>query len=77
MPSIRFNDDEGEAVRPTATPGTATKVSPEVARVATNMQLAEHIGTFVAGELTHRFGAEDLADKLKGKNAIHVSVSWG
>jgi len=45
--------------------------------VTNNIALADHIGKFVAGEVSHKFAAENLADRLKGKNAIHVSVSWG
>lgn len=78
MPTVRMNDDDesegvtgGTAARPTA------GMTKEVARVATNLELADHIGRFVAGEVSHKFAAENLADRMKGKNAIHVSVSWG
>jgi L-alanine-DL-glutamate epimerase-like enolase superfamily enzyme len=74
MPTVRINDDNeaeglGEA--------TAGGLKGEVARVASNVTLADHIGKFVAGEITHKFAAETLTDRLKGKNAIHVSISWG
>jgi len=76
MPTVRLNDDEGEGL---AAPGTSAgaAVSREVGRVTNNIALADHIGKFVAGEVSHKFAAENLADRLKGKNAIHVSVSWG
>lgn len=72
MPTVKFND-ESESVAGAGTPATSSEVN----RVATNLTLADHIGKFVAGEVTHKFVAENLADRLKGKNAIHVSVSWG
>ncbi len=76
MPTVRMNDEnEGEGVTGAGTTGTgATR---EVSRVTSNITLADHIGKFVAGEVSHKFAAENLADRLKGKNAIHVSVSWG
>ena len=77
MPTVRMNDEsEGEGV--TGGPGsTAAGLSRDVGRVTTNLALADHLGKFVAGEVSHKFAAENLADRLKGKNAIHVSVSWG
>jgi hypothetical protein len=72
-----MNDDDAEGVAGGTVAGGAAGVSREVAKVATNMALADHIGRFVAGEVSHKFASENLADRLKGKNAIHVSVSWG
>lgn len=76
MPTVRLNDDnDAERIgSPAAAPGA---IKGEVARVAANVTLADHIGKFVAGEITHKFAAENLTDSLKGKNAIHVSFSWG
>jgi len=75
MPIIRMQDgEEGEAI---AGAVGGAKVAPDVARVASNITMAEHIGKFVAGEMVHRFSSENLADRLKGRNAIHVSFSWG
>lgn len=75
MPTIRFDDrGEGEGItgagRPLATGG-------ELARVSNNLVLSDHIGKFVAGEVQTRFKNEDMIDMLKGKNAIHISFSWG
>ena len=75
MPTVRF-DDESEGLAP-GTGVAASGVSRDVARVSANVQLSDHLGKFVAGEVMHRFAAESLTDKLKGRNAIHVSVSWG
>jgi hypothetical protein len=77
MPTVRFGDEgEGEGLGgATATGGTAG--SRELSRVTSNLALSEHIGKFVAGEVNSKFKAEDLANSLKGRNAIHVSVSWG
>lgn len=75
MPTIRVNDEteeEGVAARP-----GSTALKGDVGRVAANLTLADHIGKFVASEVTHKFAAENLTDQLKGKNAIHVSISWG
>ena len=77
MPTTRFGDeDEGEGL----TGATSAKLGTgarELSRVTSNLTLSDHIGRFVAGEVSNRFKAEDLATALKGKNAIHVSFSWG
>lgn len=73
MPTIRIaGEGESEAVR-----GAGVAAAGDVGRVASNAALSEHVGKFVAGEVLHRFGNENLADKLGGRNAIHVSFSWG
>lgn len=77
MPTVRMDDDESEGVTGGTAAGATPALSREVAKVATNLALADHIGRFVAGEVSHKFAAENLADRMKGKNAIHVSVSWG
>lgn len=75
MPTVRFGDEgEGEGLTRGAASATASR---EVSRVTSNLTLSNHIGQFVAGEVSNRFKAENLADSLKGKNAIHVSFSWG
>ena len=79
MPITRF-DDQAESVATgyTARESVATGyTAKDVTREVTNIALAEHIGRFVAGEVSHKFISENLADRLKGRNAIHVSVSWG
>ena len=75
MPTARFGDEgEGEGL----TGGKPTSAAArELTRVTSNMMLSEHIGKFVAGEVSSKYKAEDLANALKGKNAIHVSISWG
>ena len=55
----------------------ATGASTDVARISSNLSLANHIGTFVAGQVANQFLNENLADTLKGKNMIGTSVSWG
>ena len=73
MPVVRVNKSEEEGF----SAAEELTVRGEVARVTTNMRLAEHIGQFVAGEVTRQFQNEDLADALKGKNMWMVSGSWG
>jgi hypothetical protein len=79
MPTTRFGDEgEGEGV--TGATGAAARLGTgarELTRVTSNLTLSDHIGKFVAGEVSNRFRSEDLATSLKGKNAIHVSFSWG
>lgn len=57
--------------------GAAGGASAEVARVASNLTLANHLGNFVAGQVASQFANENLVDSVKGKNAITVSVGWG
>jgi hypothetical protein len=71
MPTVHFDDDDAEGV------GGAVAGNKELTRVTSNIALSDHIGKFVAGEVNSKFKAEDLASKLKGRNAIHVSISWG
>jgi hypothetical protein len=76
MPVVRTSkkgDDEGEAVSPIRTGA----VTGEVSRIVTNLTLADHIGKFVAGEVTNQFQNENIADMLKGRNMIMISGSWG
>jgi hypothetical protein len=54
-----------------------TGATPDVAQVANNMTLANHLGTFVAGQVASQFANENLVDTIKGQNAITVSVGWG
>jgi hypothetical protein len=76
MPTVRFGDEgEGEGLGGAVAGGTAG--ARELTRVTSNLALSDHIGKFVAGEVNSKFKAEDLASTLKGRNAIHVSVSWG
>jgi hypothetical protein len=80
MPTVRFDDQaegEGEGVGGAAGAGRVSTTSRELTRVTSNLTLSDHIGRFVAGEVNSKFKAEDLANTLKGKNAIHVSISWG
>lgn len=49
----------------------------ELNRVSNNMRLAEHLGQFVAGQVSTQFQNENLADMLKGRNMIMISASWG
>ena len=78
MPTARFGDEgEGEGLTSGGTGATTSAGSRELNRVTSNLVLSDHIGKFVAGEVSSKFKAEDLANALKGKNAIHVSISWG
>lgn len=80
MPTVRFDDQaegEGEGLTGAAAGSKVSSASRELTRVTSNLTLSEHIGRFVAGEVNSKFRAEDLANTLKGKNAIHVSISWG
>ena len=77
MPTVRTSrpgEGEEEAVpgRPVVDPGAI-----EVRRITSNLDLADHVGRFVAGEVVTQFQNEDLADVLKGRNAIMISGSWG
>ena len=60
----------------TGTPGGAS-FGGDLGRQAQNLQLAQHIGTFVAGQVANQFQNENLADLMKGKNMIMISGSWG
>jgi hypothetical protein len=82
MPLVRISGSEGEGEGVTGTTGSRSGVggtvgSGELGRVTTNLTLADHVGKFVAGEVASQFKNENLADVLKGKNAIMISGSWG
>jgi hypothetical protein len=80
MPVVRVQGDggggEGEA-EGLAGGRALGGLSPDVARVANNLTLSDHVGRFVAGQLANQFQNENLADALKGTNAIMISGSWG
>jgi hypothetical protein len=75
MPTIRIGD-QGEAE---GVPGTspAAGLQGDVARIASNVALANYMGSFAAGEIIHKFAAEDLAQQLKTKDKVAISISWG
>ncbi len=75
MPTVRVGDSEGEGLTGAISP--VRGAAGEVARVSSNLTLADHVGKYIAGEVAGRYRNENLADSLKGKNAIHVSFSWG
>lgn len=75
MPVIRTStgDDEAENFS-----GRSSSFgSRDVTRVTNNLQLSEHLGQFVAGQVAGQFQNEDLAEMIKGKNMIMISASWG
>jgi hypothetical protein len=77
MPLVRIQKPaggEGEGIPDIGKPGIGTG---DLARITTNQALAEHVGKFVAGEVSNQFKNEALADVLKGKNMIMISGSWG
>jgi hypothetical protein len=76
MPTINLSGQQDDSEALSAASGVSG-VSKEVSRVANNIALSDHVGKFIAGEVASKLRAENLADKLKGKNAIHVSFSWG
>jgi hypothetical protein len=80
MPVVRVQGDggggEAEGLAGAGAGGLAA-LSPDVARVANNLTLSDHVGRFVAGQLANQFQNENLADALKGRNAIMISGSWG
>ena len=81
MPIVRIQKpgegDESEALAATK-PTTSLGVgSGELNRITTNQALADHVGKFVAGEVSSQFKNEALSDMLKGKNMIMISGSWG
>ena len=76
MPTINLSGQQDDSEALSAARGVSG-VSREVSRVANNIALSDHVGKFIAGEVASKLRAENLADKLKGKNAIHVSFSWG
>lgn len=57
--------------------GLTGGASSELTRVTSNLTLSDHIGRYVAGEVAKQFQNENLADLLKGRNAIMISGSWG
>jgi hypothetical protein len=67
---------QAESVGQTLT-GASGAASADVAKVASNLTLASHLGNFVAGQVASQFANENLVDTVKGKNAITVSVGWG
>jgi len=78
MPVVRVNGDgEGGGEAEGLTAASGARLSGDVARVATNLQLSEHVGRFIAGQVANQFQNENLADQLKGKNQIMISGSWG
>jgi hypothetical protein len=81
MPVVRINrsggEGEGEGLRELRGVAAAGEASSDVVRVSNNLQLAQYIGQFVAGEVASQFQAENLADLLKGKNQIMISGSGG
>jgi len=56
---------------------TGTTFSGDLGRQTTNLQLSQHIGNFIAGQVATQFQNESLADLMKGKNMIMISGSWG
>jgi hypothetical protein len=77
MPTINLSGGQDDSEALSAAASGVSGVSKEVSRVANNIALSDHVGKFIAGEVASKLRAENLADKLKGKNAIHVSFSWG
>jgi hypothetical protein len=78
MPEVRVQSEgEGEGEGLGGFAGRAAGLSPDVARVTTNLTLADHVGRFIAGQVATQFQDENLADTLKGKNQIMISGSWG
>jgi hypothetical protein len=75
MPNINLGPKTGEGEGVAGAGGGG--LTGEVGRVTQNQLLAEHVGKFIAGELQTKFRSENLAEKLKGANMIHVSFSWG
>jgi hypothetical protein len=81
MPIVRIQkpgDAESEGLggtKPT-TPSLGVGTG-ELSRITTNLALSDHVGKFIAGEVTSHFKNENLADMLKGKNMIMISGSWG
>jgi hypothetical protein len=75
----RKGEEEGEALgaAPGGGLGGVARVSKDMTRMTNNITLSDHIGKFVAGEVSSQFKNEDLTDMLKGKNMVMVSVSWG
>ena len=67
-------EGEGEALTPSR---PTTGVTSDFTRVTQNLTLADHVGKFVAGEVSSQFRNESLADMLKGRNMVMVSGSWG
>ncbi|MCK7499431.1 MAG: radical SAM protein [Comamonadaceae bacterium] len=80
MPVVRIQKPgEGDEASLASTKSAATGLgvgSGELGRITTNQALADHVGKFVAGEVSTQFRNEALADMLKGKNMIMVSGSW-
>jgi len=76
MPLVRISGggSEAEALTSAGAGGVGTG---DLARVTTNLTLADHVGKFVAGQVASQFQNESLADALKGKSAIMISGSWG
>jgi len=79
MPIVKFktgteSEEESISSKPAA-PSAA--LSGDLSRQATNMQLAQHIGNYIAGQVASQFQNESLADLMKGKNMVMVSGSWG
>ena len=76
MPIVKLTkpgDDEGEALGR----GTGAIGSGELSRVTQNLTLADHVGRFIAGEITSQYKNENIADLVKGKNMWMISGSWG
>jgi hypothetical protein len=71
MPTVRFQQDESEALAGNVAPKS------DVARVASNLQMSDYVGKFIANEVAHKFSTADLSRTLADKQAIHVSFSWG
>jgi hypothetical protein len=78
MPEAKITggQSQAETVGPGLS-GAGGGASTDVARVASNLTLATHLGNFVAGQVASQFANENLVDAVKGKNAITVSVGWG
>jgi hypothetical protein len=74
MPIVNVQKGQTQAESITGVTGAST----DVARIASNLSLANHIGTFVAGQVANQFLNENLADTLKGgQNMVTISGSWG
>jgi hypothetical protein len=75
MPTVRaVSAAERESIREEA---TATGLKGEAARLATNAQLADYMGKFIAGELMKQYEGQNLADVINNIGKQALRLSWG
>ncbi len=74
MPTVRYERDERESEG--LAPRTPA-VGGDTGRVVSNLNLVDHMGRFVAGELMNRYANEDLSRVLRQPGQVAVRVSWG